>query len=246
MSSLKHVLKTRTYRERSQPAARKRLGLLEKHKDYKLRARDYHRKQNALNVLREKAAFKNPDEFYFGMVHTKIKDGVHQKKGGSQPTEEELIAFNREDAGYVGSKLAAEAKKVARLQASLHGLDQLQKPQNKRIIFVDSEAGDGETASATRSQATTRNKSGKAAGAKISAGSASGFAEPAPRSKADEKHLKKQYAELKARTARKEKLERCMQRLAKQKALKGKGRRKKLRSDNGSARQYKWRQERSK
>jgi len=119
MSSLKHVLKTRTYRERSQPAARKRLGLLEKHKDYKLRARDYHRKQNALNVLREKAAFKNPDEFYFGMVHTKIKDGVHQKKGGSQPTEEELIAFNREDAGYVGSKLAAEAKKVAPPRASM-------------------------------------------------------------------------------------------------------------------------------
>ena len=75
-SGLANVLKTRTYRERSQPAARQRFGLLEKHKDYKLRARDYHKKQDALNALREKAAFKNQDEFYFGMVHTKMKAGA--------------------------------------------------------------------------------------------------------------------------------------------------------------------------
>lgn len=73
MSSLKGIVKTRTYRERSQPAARAKLGLLEKHKDYKLRANDFHKKQDALNVLKEKAAFKNPDEFYYKMANTKTK-----------------------------------------------------------------------------------------------------------------------------------------------------------------------------
>ena len=73
MSSLKNIVKVRTYRERDQPAARKHLGLLEKKKDYKLRAKDYHRKEDAIKALKEKASFKNPDEFYFKMTHTKME-----------------------------------------------------------------------------------------------------------------------------------------------------------------------------
>ena len=71
MSSRKNLAKTRTYRERSQPKARAKLGMLEKHKDYKLRAVDFHRKEDALQKMKEKAALKNPDEFYFNMVRTK-------------------------------------------------------------------------------------------------------------------------------------------------------------------------------
>ena len=48
-----------------------KLGMLEKHKDYKLRAVDFHRKEDALQKMKEKAALKNPDEFYFNMVRTK-------------------------------------------------------------------------------------------------------------------------------------------------------------------------------
>lgn len=58
-------------------ANRKKLGLLEKHKDYVERARDYHRKEDALNVLRNKARDRNPDEFYFKMVNTETRNGVH-------------------------------------------------------------------------------------------------------------------------------------------------------------------------
>lgn len=49
------------------------MGLLEKHKDYVLRARDYNKKQKRLRALQLKAAFKNPDEFYFKMQTTKTK-----------------------------------------------------------------------------------------------------------------------------------------------------------------------------
>ncbi|GAA5886521.1 hypothetical protein JCM3774_006014 [Rhodotorula dairenensis] len=63
----------RQHRERAQPAHRKRLGHLEKHQDYVKRARDFHSKEDRIQKLREKAAFKNKDEFYFGMIKSKTK-----------------------------------------------------------------------------------------------------------------------------------------------------------------------------
>ena len=77
MSSLRNAVQRRPYRERAQPKARERLGLLEKHKDYVLRAKDYNTKQARIKSLREKAAARNPEEFYFGMVKARTKNGVH-------------------------------------------------------------------------------------------------------------------------------------------------------------------------
>lgn len=73
MSSLRNSVHRREHRERSQPNARQKLGLLEKHKDYVLRAKDYHSKQDRLKALREKAYFRNEDEFYFGMINSQVK-----------------------------------------------------------------------------------------------------------------------------------------------------------------------------
>jgi hypothetical protein len=60
--------------------ARKRFGILEKHKDYIIRANAYHKKQETLKILRQKAAFKNPDEFNFKMINSKTVDGRHRPK----------------------------------------------------------------------------------------------------------------------------------------------------------------------
>lgn len=71
MSSLRNSLHRKNHKERSQLSHRTRLGILEKHKDYVLRARDYHSKQERINRLREKAATRNKDEFYFSMTKEK-------------------------------------------------------------------------------------------------------------------------------------------------------------------------------
>jgi hypothetical protein len=73
MSSLRNSLHRKNHKERSQLAHRTRLGALEKHKDYVLRARDYHSKRDRIQRLRQKAAERNKDEFYFGMNRQKTK-----------------------------------------------------------------------------------------------------------------------------------------------------------------------------
>ena len=77
MSSLRNSLHRRNHKERSQLAHRTRLGILEKHKDYVLRARDFHSKQDRLTRLRQKAAERNRDEFYFGMKGERTVVSAH-------------------------------------------------------------------------------------------------------------------------------------------------------------------------
>jgi U3 small nucleolar RNA-associated protein 11 len=76
---------SKLHRERSQPANRAKFGLLEKHKDYQKRAADYHRKERRLKALNIRAAYRNPDEFYFGMIRSRLADsGVHRAKDVGQ------------------------------------------------------------------------------------------------------------------------------------------------------------------
>ncbi|XP_052810691.1 probable U3 small nucleolar RNA-associated protein 11 [Mya arenaria] len=141
MSSWKNANKTRarSHRERSQLESRAHLGALEKKKDYKVRALDYQKKQNTLKVLQRRALDKNPDEFYFNMVKTEKKDGVHQLRESTEPehTEEQLKLMCTQDERYVNMKRSSELKKIEKLKASLHMIDSNSTVQNKHTIFVD-------------------------------------------------------------------------------------------------------------
>ncbi len=127
MSSLRNAVKRITHKERSQPVSRQHLGILEKKKDYKIRSRDYHRKQDALSILRKKAADRNPDEFYFGMNRTSVVDGRHVKDAEARAKEREgeigpeaVKLMKSQDLSYVRMQTMKDQKKVERLQASLH------------------------------------------------------------------------------------------------------------------------------
>jgi hypothetical protein len=69
----KNITPRREHRERSQPNYRSHMGLLEKHKDYVVRAKDFHAKKDRLTTLKRKAEERNPDEFYFKMAKAKTK-----------------------------------------------------------------------------------------------------------------------------------------------------------------------------
>ena len=111
MSSLRHAVKRRTHKERSQPAERRKFGLLEKKKDYVLRARDFHKKEEALKVLRKKAANRNPDEFYFAMQKQRTVDGVHNanQDESNKYTQDELHLMKTQAVKYVAMKASMEA-----------------------------------------------------------------------------------------------------------------------------------------
>lgn len=71
MAKLVHNVQKKQHRERSQPGDRAKYGLLEKKKDYRLRADDFHKKQATLKAMKAKIATHNPDEYYHAMVNKK-------------------------------------------------------------------------------------------------------------------------------------------------------------------------------
>ncbi|WWC89114.1 uncharacterized protein L201_004032 [Kwoniella dendrophila CBS 6074] len=130
----------RNHKERSQPTHRARMGLLEKHKDYVHRARDYKSKQDRIKKLREKAAFKNKDEFYFGMIKNQTKNGIAIADRGNKSLDTDLVKLLKtQDLGYLRIQIAKDEKKIRNLKAELEVSSSLAGPSNSLSADIESE-----------------------------------------------------------------------------------------------------------
>ncbi|KAL1879974.1 hypothetical protein VTK73DRAFT_6554 [Phialemonium thermophilum] len=130
MSSMRNAVQRRAHRERAQPLERQRLGLLEKHKDYALRAKDFNKKKAQLKSLRQKAAERNEDEFYFGMVSRSgpssfVSKGkrwtgtVDGDRGNKALDVDTVRLLKTQDIGYIRTVRNVVAKEVRVLQEQL-------------------------------------------------------------------------------------------------------------------------------
>ncbi|KAA8575560.1 hypothetical protein MFRU_002g00100 [Monilinia fructicola] len=139
----KSVRDGRTYKERSQPEERKKWGLLEKHKDYSARARDFNKKKAKLKALKQKVLEKNPDEFYFGMVNKKGPSRTGKKytgtvngdRGNQVLNQDAVRLFKTQDLGYVRTMRNKALKEVEELEKRTVGI----KGRGKKVVFVENE-----------------------------------------------------------------------------------------------------------
>ncbi|ODN80628.1 hypothetical protein L202_02813 [Cryptococcus amylolentus CBS 6039] len=116
----KNAMSRRNHKERAQPLHRAKLGNLEKHKDYVHRARDYKSKQDRIRKLREIAAFRNKDEFYWGMIKGKTKDGVAIGDRGNEALSTDVVKLLKtQDLGYVRVQIAKDEKAISKIRAEL-------------------------------------------------------------------------------------------------------------------------------
>lgn len=141
-STMKNAVKRVTHKERAQPSARSKLGLLEKKKDYKERSYDYHKKQDYLKVLKKKSLERNPDEYYNQMHNSQVIQGKHVKIQDNGLDSDVLKLLKTQDMGYIVHKKSVDSNRIQKLKSNLHmigsNLD-INKGKTNHTIFVDNE-----------------------------------------------------------------------------------------------------------
>lgn len=135
MAKLVHNVQKKNHKERSQTSARARFGLLEKKKDYRLRAADHHKKQAALKVLRGKAAAHNPDEYYHAITkrRTDERGALIADRGNDVLSVQQVKLLKTQDANYVRTMRLGEMLKIRKQRENLDF-----ESQGKHTVFVDS------------------------------------------------------------------------------------------------------------
>jgi U3 small nucleolar RNA-associated protein 11 len=139
---MRNAIPRRSHRERPQPYARQKRGLLEKNKDYVLRSQDYKRKQAKVKRLSEIASERNPDEFYFSMVRKRTENGVPiVDRPESRPMSvKQVKPLKMQDAAYLRTVRNIERKKIEKLQ-SLVPLASTGGNKGKNLFADDEEEG---------------------------------------------------------------------------------------------------------
>jgi U3 small nucleolar RNA-associated protein 11 len=155
MSSMRNAVQRRNHKERAQPLERQKWGLLEKRKDYTKRAKDHNEKKRKLGLLKAKAADRNEDEFYFGMMNSSTKNGIKVAKrsadnaagGGKSLSMDVVKLMKTQDVAYLRTVLQSTRKAIERLEMEVVAADQGVKVdvggrKNRKTVFPDE--GDSE------------------------------------------------------------------------------------------------------
>lgn len=86
--------------------------------DYSLRAKDYNEKKRRLQILHQKAADRNPDEFHFEMLSSKSHDRGQklQNRGNAVLSQDAVKLFKTQDASYLKTMVQKTRKARERLE----------------------------------------------------------------------------------------------------------------------------------
>ncbi|PVH93764.1 U3 small nucleolar RNA-associated protein 11 [Periconia macrospinosa] len=144
MSSIRNAVQRRNHKERAQPEERAKWGLLEKRKDYKLRAADHREKKKRIKILKEKATDRNPDEFSFGMLNSKVDaQGRKVADRGNKALDVDVVKLLKtQDAGYIRTMLQIVRKEREELERKMMLSDEAVKvlgkggKKAKHTVFV--------------------------------------------------------------------------------------------------------------
>ncbi|KAI9489694.1 small-subunit processome [Zychaea mexicana] len=267
-SSMRNAVHRRNHRERGQLAGRERLGLLEKKKDYLLRAKDFHSKQRRLKALREKALARNPDEFYFKMINSQTKGGVHIQKRNEALPHEMVQLMKSQDKNYIKMQRDISKKKMEKLRDSLHFLDEqlddedmlnvyeedeeeeeTPMPQkNNHVVFVDSaeQAKSFDPAKHLDTLPELVNRKFNRPRVETLRNNEIIAPENAASLKALRKEREAKYKEFTSRASREADLQQVERELEIQRAMQAKGDKKKVGVDKNGLAVYKWKARRSK
>ncbi|KAE8324622.1 small-subunit processome [Aspergillus sergii] len=147
MSSMRNAVQRRNHKERGQVGGREKWGILEKHKDYSLRAKDYNQKKAKLKRLEEKARDRNPDEFAFGMMssHTQKagKHGTAARQSAAGLSHDAIKLLKTQDAGYLrttGERIRRQMDKLEQEIQLQDGMVQSlvgKRPKKKKAAVRD-------------------------------------------------------------------------------------------------------------
>lgn len=154
MSSMRNAVQRRNHKERAQPLERQKWGLLEKHKDYSKRAKDHNEKKRKLGLLKAKAADRNEDEFYFGMMNSTTKNGIKVAKrgaansgGGGKSLNMDVVKLMKtQDVAYLRTVLQSTKKEIARLEQEVVAgdkgvnVDAVSSAKRKTVFAEDGES----------------------------------------------------------------------------------------------------------
>ncbi len=199
-----------------------------------------------MKALKKKASERNPDEFYFKMNTSKVAGGKHVDIIDNSLGVEEIKLLKTQDIGYVAYRKSIDDHKIEKLKSSLHFIGE-SKPLNHTVFVDDSDklhsfdpAEHFDTSPELVERSFNRIKKGELE-KMVESGNI-------PATKVTRKQSQS-YKELKQRSDRATKLGRVVSKLHMQKAVMGKGSKRKIVSKDEHGKDkvvFKWKRQRAK